>query len=64
MELTKEQLEYSQQKNREYIYREAKEKVIAFKFECKDFSKWNDRDETLVDDHYEYLCERANINPW
>lgn len=53
--LTLEEIAYGQQKNREYIYEESKEKSkeILGRYD------WQ-----FIDTYYERLCNLANITPW
>jgi hypothetical protein len=64
MDLTKEELAYSQQKNREHIWIQAKQERVVFKKEHSDSSLWNSFDEAWTDFRYIELCEKANITRW
>jgi hypothetical protein len=62
-----EEIEYGQQKNREYIWQQAKQERWEYK-RLKSFGKppclWNELDEDMVCVRYEILCKNANITPW
>jgi hypothetical protein len=63
MDLTKEELAYSQQKNRVHIYNQAKRERL----EMYGFPSWSSlesSDEAWIDYRYMQLCEQANITPW
>ena len=62
--MTKEEIAYGVQKNREHIWNQAKQECKAFKIEMKDFSKWDGSDEAWTDYRYMELCEKSNITPW
>lgn len=53
--LTLEELAYSQQKNREYIY----EEYVQKSQEIYGFSNWE-----YIDTQFEKRCKQLNIKPW
>lgn len=59
--LTQDEFRYSQQKNKEYIYIQAKNKFIS------DFMRQpnilSDYDSAYIDQIYVRLCQQANIIP-
>lgn len=62
MSLSTEQLAYSQQKNREHIWEDAKrqfEKNNGVKY-CS----WRDEDSECLNLIYVSMCKKANITPW
>ena len=59
MDLTKERLAYSQQKNREFIYQQAKEEIMG-----KRQRSMSELEEIHVYERFKKLCKDANINPW
>lgn len=57
--LTVEELAYSQQKNREYIWNQCE---IEFKEKFGYGSRsWDDYDQDWLSLRYEYLCDKSNI---
>jgi hypothetical protein len=62
--LTKEEIAYSQQKNREHMYYQAQNERHAFKDTQNDESAWSEADTAWSDYRYMELCEKANIAPW
>lgn len=61
MSLTTEQLAYSQQKNREYIWEQCR---VEFKEKFGIFNPDSLVDEDWLDNRYLELCSQANITPW
>lgn len=64
MTLTKEELAYGQQKNREHIWKQAQEDRKEFKLAHGDSSQLDKMDVAWVDYRYMELCEIAKITPW
>lgn len=67
--LTPEQIVYGQQKNREYIWTQAREEVWDFKRKlAKIFNQplttLTEEDIEHMDNKYIRLCKQANITPW
>ncbi len=67
--LTVEQMAYGQQKNREYIWRQAKLERWEYKQSNaillrREIEPWNELDEDMTGVRYEQLCLSANITPW
>lgn len=60
--LSQQELEYSQQKNREHIWTRCE---ADFKEVHGVFAKsWNDCDMDWISDRFEYLCKQCNITAW
>lgn len=57
--LTQEELVYSQTKNREYIWTQARQEIMGLKQIAM-----SGLDECQVNERFKNLCKDANINPW
>lgn len=59
MSLSAEQLAYSQQKNREFIYEQARKEIMGERGRGM-----SELEEIYVYNRFKQLCKQANINPW
>lgn len=66
--LSKDELAYGQQKNREYAWEQAKEEHRIFRFKRAVVLgreiPWDETDTDSVDCRYIELCKQSNITPW
>ena len=57
--LTQEELAYSQQKNREHCYSQARQEIMGLRQ-----ISMSELDEWQIYERFKKLCKDANINPW
>lgn len=67
--LTQDEIAYGQQKNREFIWQQARQERMEYKISlAKDFGyevePWNELDENMAYIRYELLANASNITPW
>jgi hypothetical protein len=60
--LTQEEIGYSQQKNREHIWKQCNDEFLYLV--GRNACDWNDMDQDILSEMYEILCKKANINPF
>lgn len=67
--LTKDQIAYGQQKNRNHAWEQAKAERVEYKrlvakLQNREIGKWVQFDEDMVCIRYKVLCDSANITAW
>lgn len=58
-----DEIAYSQQKNREHIWRQVKEEINAT-LRKEGGINWTQYEHDVFEARYEFLCKQANITPW